>query len=208
MPTRIRYLILLRRTLSRRPRRTFIIAVFPQPIKVAPRPTLVLNINGLHYHVKIITIADHLQKPVYFAPSIGANTIRNENLVMASLSTPRIRPVEIVAPDREMPGSIATAWAIPINTDFEYVILPFGFFKNLGHSNLILTAGGGSYGHVDGAAEGARSQRQAEMCWREGADPIEFAKEHKQFARAFISFESDADDLYPGWREQLKRHVS
>ena len=81
-----------------------------------------------------------------------------------------------------------------------------GFFQNLGHSNLILTAGGGSYGHIDGAAEGARSLRQAEQCWRAGADPIEFAKEHRQFARAFISFQSDADKLYPGWREQLKNH--
>ena len=81
-----------------------------------------------------------------------------------------------------------------------------GFFQNLGHSNLILTAGGGCYGHIDGAAEGARSLRQAEQCWRTGADPIEFAKEHRQFARAFISFQNDADKLYPGWREQLKNY--
>jgi ribulose-bisphosphate carboxylase large chain len=82
-----------------------------------------------------------------------------------------------------------------------------GFFENLGHSNVIMTAGGGSYGHVDGAAEGARSLRQAEQCWRSGADPVEFAKEHKQFARAFKSFEKDADKLYPGWREKLKGHL-
>ncbi|HFC00319.1 MAG TPA: ribulose-bisphosphate carboxylase [Phaeodactylibacter sp.] len=79
-----------------------------------------------------------------------------------------------------------------------------GFFENIGHSNLIMTAGGGCYGHVDGAAEGARSLRQAEQCWREGADPIEFAKEHRQFARAFLSFQSDADKIYPEWREKLK----
>lgn len=78
-----------------------------------------------------------------------------------------------------------------------------GFFENLGHSNLILTAGGGSYGHIDGAAAGAISLRQAEMCWREGADPIAFAGEHREFARAFESFQSDADKLYPGWRNQL-----
>ena len=29
-----------------------------------------------------------------------------------------------------------------------------GFFKNLGHSNLILTAGGGAFGHIDGAVDG------------------------------------------------------
>ncbi len=46
-----------------------------------------------------------------------------------------------------------------------------GFFENLGHSNLILTAGGGAYGHLDGPAAGARAMRQAEQCWRQGADP-------------------------------------
>jgi ribulose-bisphosphate carboxylase large chain len=66
-----------------------------------------------------------------------------------------------------------------------------------------MTAGGGSYGHVDGAAAGAMSLRQAERCWREGADPIAFAKEHREFARAFESFPNDADALYPNWRQQL-----
>jgi len=82
-----------------------------------------------------------------------------------------------------------------------------GFFKNLGHSNVILTAGGGSYGHIDGPAEGAISLKQAEQCWKAGVDPLEFAKKHKQFARAFVSFQKDADDLYPGWREQLKDFI-
>jgi ribulose-bisphosphate carboxylase large chain len=78
-----------------------------------------------------------------------------------------------------------------------------GFFENLGHSNLILTAGGGAYGHIDGPAAGARSLRQAEQCWKAGADPLEFAKEHQEFARAFESFPGDADTLYPNWRQQL-----
>ena len=78
-----------------------------------------------------------------------------------------------------------------------------GFFDNLGHSNLILTAGGGSYGHLDGPAAGATSLRQAEQCWREGADPLAFAREHREFARAFESFPADADRIYPGWRGQL-----
>jgi ribulose-bisphosphate carboxylase large chain len=78
-----------------------------------------------------------------------------------------------------------------------------GFFTNLGHSNLIMTAGGGSYGHLDGAAAGAISMRQAEQCWKEGADPIAFARDHQEFARAFESFPGDADQLYPNWRQQL-----
>ena len=78
-----------------------------------------------------------------------------------------------------------------------------GFFENLGHSNLVLTAGGGSYGHIDGPAAGATSLRQAEVCWREGADPIAFAKDHREFARAFESFPADADANFPGWRNAL-----
>ncbi len=78
-----------------------------------------------------------------------------------------------------------------------------GFFKNLGHSNLILTAGGGAFGHIDGPVDGAISLRQAEQCWKEGADPIEFAKDHREFARAFESFQGDADTIYPGWRRAL-----
>ena len=79
-----------------------------------------------------------------------------------------------------------------------------GFFANLGHSNLILTAGGGAFGHTDGPAAGAISLRQGEQCWQEGADPVEFAKDHKEFARAFESFPHDADALYPGWRKALR----
>ncbi|MFZ2099417.1 MAG: ribulose-bisphosphate carboxylase [Oricola sp.] len=79
-----------------------------------------------------------------------------------------------------------------------------GFFANLGHSNLIMTAGGGAFGHIDGAAAGATSLRQAEQCWKEGADPVQFAKDHYEFARAFQSFPGDADKLYPGWREALR----
>jgi len=78
-----------------------------------------------------------------------------------------------------------------------------GFFENLGHGNVINTAGGGSYGHIDSPAAGAISLKQAYQCWKEGVDPIEFAKEHKEFARAFESFPHDADKLFPGWREKL-----
>jgi len=81
-----------------------------------------------------------------------------------------------------------------------------GFFENLGHGNLINTSGGGSYGHIDSPAAGAISLRQAYECWKAGADPIEWAKEHHEFARAFESFEHDADSIFPGWREKLGVH--
>ncbi|MDO8926924.1 MAG: ribulose-bisphosphate carboxylase [Sideroxyarcus sp.] len=81
-----------------------------------------------------------------------------------------------------------------------------GFFENLGHGNVINTAGGGSYGHIDSPAAGAISLRQAYECWKAGADPIQWAKEHKEFARAFESFPKDSDKLFPGWREKLGVH--
>ena len=74
------------------------------------------------------------------------------------------------------------------------------FLENLGHSNFILAAGGGAFGHVDGPEAGALSLRQAEACWLERADPIAFAVDHPEFKRAFHSFESDADIIQPGWR--------
>ena len=78
-----------------------------------------------------------------------------------------------------------------------------GFFQNLGHGNIINTAGGGSYGHIDSPAAGARSLRQAYDCWKAGADPVEWAKQHREFARAFESFPADADKIFPGWRQKL-----
>jgi len=78
-----------------------------------------------------------------------------------------------------------------------------GFFENLGHGNVIGTAGGGSYGHVDGPAAGAVSLRQAYECWKAKADPLAWARQHKEFARAFASFPRDADLYYPGWRQVL-----
>ncbi len=81
-----------------------------------------------------------------------------------------------------------------------------GFFENLGHGNVINTAGGGSYGHIDSPAAGATSLKQAYDCWKSGTDPIEYAKEHKEFARAFESFPGDADNIFPGWRDKLGVH--
>src|SRR5450759_1542453 len=78
-----------------------------------------------------------------------------------------------------------------------------GFFENLGHGNVVNTAGGGAYGHLDSPAAGAISLRQSYECWKAGADPIEWAQEHREFARAFESFPGDADKLFPGWRQKL-----
>lgn len=78
-----------------------------------------------------------------------------------------------------------------------------GFFKNLGHANVINTCGGGSFGHIDGPVAGAISLRQAYDAWKQGVDALEYARSHKELARAFESFPADADKLYPGWRKLL-----
>jgi ribulose-bisphosphate carboxylase large chain len=82
-----------------------------------------------------------------------------------------------------------------------------GFFANLGHGNLINTAGGGAYGHIDGPAAGALSLREAYEGWKAGADPVEWAATHREYARAFESFPGDADAIFPGWRARLLKTV-
>merc|ERR1712226_554606 len=88
------------------------------------------------------------------------------------------------------------------------------FFENLGHSNVILTAGGGAFGHKDGPEQGATSCRQGEEAWKlwkAGAygdislsdGIIEYAKTHEEIKGAFLTFQKDADQIYPGWKEQL-----
>ncbi|TCM85265.1 ribulose-bisphosphate carboxylase [Rhodovulum steppense] len=78
-----------------------------------------------------------------------------------------------------------------------------GFFDNLGHSNIIQTSGGGAFGHLDGGTAGAKSLRQAHDAWKSGVDLVEYAREHRELARAFESFQNDADRFYPGWRQKL-----
>jgi len=78
-----------------------------------------------------------------------------------------------------------------------------GFFENLGHCNVIQTSGGGAFGHVDGAIAVAKSLRQAVDAWRAGVDLVAYAKDHQELARAFVSFPTDADKLYPNWKNSL-----
>merc|ERR1712139_342684 len=87
------------------------------------------------------------------------------------------------------------------------------FFQNLGHSNVILTAGG-AFGHKDGPKQGAISCGQGEESWKfwkagtygdislsDGV--IEYAKTHEEMKGAFLTFQKDADQIYPGWKEKL-----
>jgi ribulose-bisphosphate carboxylase large chain len=81
-----------------------------------------------------------------------------------------------------------------------------GFFDNLGHCNVIQTSGGGALGHQDGIVAGAIALRQAVAAWQEGVDLIDYAKEHAELRGAFETFQEDADNIHPGWREKLGVH--
>ncbi|MDH3354515.1 MAG: RuBisCO large subunit C-terminal-like domain-containing protein, partial [Chromatiales bacterium] len=61
------------------------------------------------------------------------------------------------------------------------------FFDNLGHSNVISTSG---VVHMVTSTLLLRVQFYCVRhdCWKSGSDPIEYAKEHNEFARALESF--------------------
>ena len=84
------------------------------------------------------------------------------------------------------------------------------FFGNLGHSNVILTAGGGSFGHQQGAMS-CRQGEEAWKFWKAGTygdfslsdGVVEYAKTHEEIKGAFLTFQKDADQIYLGWKEKL-----
>ena len=87
-------------------------------------------------------------------------------------------------------------------------------FEQLGHSNVILTDGGGAFLHKDGPTPGAIACRQSEEAWKAwkagtyghrslSDGVIEFAKTHEELRGAFETFQEDADGIYPGWRRKL-----
>ena len=73
---------------------------------------------------------------------------------------------------------------------------------------------GGSFGHKDGPKIGAISCRQGEEAWKQwkagqfgnislSDGVIEYAKTHEEIKGAFLTFQKDADQIYPGWKEKL-----
>lgn len=51
-------------------------------------------------------------------PKMIGTTIKNENFAAVSLFSPKKIDIPIVAPLLEIPGNIAKAWEIPINSEF------------------------------------------------------------------------------------------
>ena len=115
----------------------------------------------------------------------------------------------IVAQRRE--GMTQSAWS---NAGSMNALRLPAFFETLGHSNVILTADSGSFGHKDGPASGAIACRQVEEAWKAWRSGqygnvslndgiVEFAKTHEEIKGAFLTFPKEADEIYPGWKEKL-----
>ena len=64
-----------------------------------------------------------LKNSTIAANEIAGTPRRNENLAASFLFHPDKRAIEIVAPERDTPGKIAKAWAMPIYKLFRYVWL-------------------------------------------------------------------------------------
>ena len=104
--------------------------------------------------------------------------------------------------------------AVPIISSSTTALHLPGIFEKLGHANVILTAGSGCFGHKGGPTCGAHACQQAEEAWKAWKSGkygdmslsdavIEFAQTHEELRGAFLTFQQDADRVYPGWREKL-----
>ena len=65
------------------------------------------------------------------APAMAGMANKNENLAASSAVRPIIKPVQIVAPERDIPGIMANAWAKPILNPFTTVKSDFVFKNHL-----------------------------------------------------------------------------
>jgi ribulose-bisphosphate carboxylase large chain len=97
----------------------------------------------------------------------------------------------------------------PIISDGMNALRLPAFFENLGHSNVILTAGGRAFVHKVGPNQDAISCDQSEescMQWKAGKfgnvslsnGVIDYAKTHKKIKGAFLTFHKDANQIFPG----------
>ncbi len=67
--------------------------------------------------------------------------------------------------------------------------------KKLG-TDIVIQAGGGVHGHPDGTEAGARAMMQAVEAYMKGIPSEEYAKEHKELARAFERWGRETDYRY------------
>ena len=71
------------------------------------------------------------------APAIAGIANKNENLAASSADRPIIKPVQIVAPERDIPGMMANAWDKPILNPLTKVKSDFLFKNHLDEISII-----------------------------------------------------------------------
>ena len=77
--------------------------------------------------------------------------------------------------------------AVPVFSSAQTGLQAHDTFKAVGHADLIVTAGGGIFGHPDGVAAGVSALRQAWEAAEAGIELKTYADSHQELARA-LSF--------------------
>jgi ribulose-bisphosphate carboxylase large chain len=80
--------------------------------------------------------------------------------------------------------SHALMTAVPVFSSAQTGLQAHDTIKAIGHSDLIVTAGGGIFGHPDGVAAGVRALRQAYEAAEAGVSLAQYSQEHPELQRA------------------------
>ena len=78
----------------------------------------------------------------------------------------------------------AAMQAVPVFSSAQTGLQAHDTFNAIGHADLIVTAGGGIFGHPDGVAAGVSALRQAWDAAESGIDLQTYAQSHQELARA------------------------
>ena len=99
----------------------------------ASKPVVIEKINPKRITLGSVSIAIMiLSSSNAIAPKRAGIAIKNEKRAAWTLLTPNRRAAEMVMPEREMPGSIATAWAMPIMSAVDKMTSFTGCFPDQG----------------------------------------------------------------------------
>jgi ribulose-bisphosphate carboxylase large chain len=74
--------------------------------------------------------------------------------------------------------------AVPVFSSAQTGLQAHDTFNAVGHADLIVTAGGGIFGHPDGVSAGVSALRQAWDAAESGIDLETYAQSHPELARA------------------------
>ena len=145
--------------------------------------------------------------------NVAANLVAQPTAKVASAVTNENVAAKAKAPGLPVKAEPDTPVVISSNTNA--LRLPT-VFEKLGHANVIMTETSGYCDHMDGPESGAIACIQGGEAWKAWKSGdygsmslseaiVEFAKTHDELKGAFMTFPQDADQMYPGWREQLCR---